>query len=493
MFYSGGKAKKQNVNRMFGEYNKKKSVNEIESENKDSHTDYSAYVDEKPINSPRARSRSRENVSAIPESIYDNDNDTILPETAEYSARDETDGYVTTVSHQPRDYDIKYKYPFVTDELYYHLTEIEEQIEFELVIYRINTKNRIPFLEFLMNCRDKKCSFPRYNRARNSSETLKTQIDNIMRQLFTTKYRYNGYFYDDNTNKYYIFYEKYFDIHYLPYFISLTDKDNWVWVCGTEIVNDKRYVTIPMDETVTELFLQYPHIMILQDLETGENIELPIVLYTGSNFCYTETMAKFGLRRESITSRYGPFYYFTNLDYSFRWGCYDYKNTILPKHVGGADKNSSITTDAGSNKGVKHSNGGGITRYAVFTGKMKSCFLDDAYDSEHIKEYKSNKLLFENLSISKDANYLEYLDKSSSLHSYDYSWTRDYNTIYNGLYQLTRPEKGSTTRKNTDYNNIIPFWCLYDYLQFEQLSYYYVDTTSIPDSYDTLFTDYKIM
>ena len=85
-------------------------------------------------------------------------------------------------------------------------------------------------------------------------------------------------------------------------------------------------------------------------------------------------MAKFGLRRESITSRYGPFYYFTNLDYSFRWGCYDYKNTILPKHVGGADKNASITTDAGSNKGVKHSSGGGITRYAVFTGKMKSCF-----------------------------------------------------------------------------------------------------------------------
>jgi hypothetical protein len=77
MFYSGGKAKKQNVNRMFGDYNKKKNVKEIESENKDSHTDYSAYVDEKPTDSPRsrARARSRENVNVKPESIYDNDND----------------------------------------------------------------------------------------------------------------------------------------------------------------------------------------------------------------------------------------------------------------------------------------------------------------------------------------------------------------------------------------------------------------------------------
>lgn len=488
MFYSGGKAKKQNVNRMFGDYTKKKIVHEIESENKDSDR-----KDDHPVESPRSRSRSRsrsQNMdSDSSESIYDDD-ESILTESREYRESDETTGYMTTVSQRSCDSAIKYKYPFVTDELYYHLTEIEEQPEFELVIYRINTKNNTPFLEFLLHCHDKKCSFPGYHRQRNSSETLKTQMDNVMNQLFTTKYRYNGYFYDDISNKYYIFYEKYFDLHYLPYFVSLTDKDNWVWVCGTEIINDKRYVNIPIDETVIELFLQYPHIMMLQYLETSENIELPVVLYTGSNFCYTETMAKFGLRRESITSRYGPFYYFTNLDYSFRWGCYDYKNMILPKHTGGGGGGGG---GSGSNKGAKHSNGGGITRYAVFTGKMKTCFLDDAYDYEHIKQYKSNKMLFENVSISKDTNYLEYLDKSSSFHSYDYSWTRDYTTIYNGLYKLNRTEKGSTTRKNTDYDNIIPFWCLYDYLQFEQLSYYYVDTSSIPDTYDTSFADYKIL
>lgn len=498
MFYSGGKAKKHNVNKMFGDYTKKKIVHELESDNKETDN-----KEDKQVESDRSRSRSRSRTQDIDssdssESIYDGDdmNESILTtESREYPESDETTGYMTTVSQRSRDYsDIKYKYPFVTDELYYHLTEIEEQVEFELIIYRINTKNKTPFLEFLLHCRDKKCSFPGYHQPRNSSETLKTQIENVMMQLFTTKYRYNGYFYDDITNKYYILYEKYFDVDYLPYFVSLTEKDTWVWVCGTEIVNDKRYVNIPMDESVVELFLQYPHIMMLQYLDTSENIELPVVLYTGSNFCYTETMAKFGLRRESITSRYGPFYYFTNLDYSFRWGCYDYKNMILPKHVGGGGGGGSGGGGSGtSNKGAKHSDGGGITRYAVFTGKMKTCFLDDAYDYEHIRQYKSNKMLFENVSISEDTNYLEYLDKSSSFHSYDYSWTRDYTTIYNGLYRLQRTEKETKSKKTTEYKHIIPFWCLYDHLQFEQLSYYYVDISSIPDRYDTSFADYKIL
>ena len=492
MFYSGGKARKQNVNRMFGDYTKKKIVHEIEIE-REKENNESDHNDDHPVESPRSQSQSQSRSRSRSQNLDNDKSESIFTESLDYHENDETTGYVTTVSQHSRDYAIKYKYPFVTDELYYHLTEIDEQPEFELVIYRINTKNRTPFLEFLLHCHDKKCSFPGYRRQRKSSETLKTQLDNVMNQLFTTKYRYNGYFYDDISNKYYIFYEKYFDLHYLPYFVSLTDKDNWVWVCGTEIINDKRYVNIPIDEAVIELFMQYPHIMMLQYLETSENIELPVVLYTGSNFCYTETMAKFGLRRESITSRYGPFYYFTNLDYSFRWGCYDYKNMILPKHGGGGD-GSGGGGDGGdrSNKGTKHSDGGGITRYAVFTGKMKTCFLDDEYDYEHIKRYKSNKMLFENVSISKDANYLEYLDKSSSLHSYDYSWTSDYDTIYNGLYKLKQPDKESKSTKTSEYNNIIPFWCLYDYLQFEQLTYYYVDTSSIPDTYDTLFADYKI-
>jgi hypothetical protein len=274
-----------------------------------------------------------------------------------------------------------------------------------------------------------------------------------------------------------VFYEIYFNPEYKPYFVSLKEKQNWFWVCSTEIINNNSYMNIPIEQHVIDMFSNHPQIMVLQgDTET---IEMPVVLYTGANFCYTETMSKFGLRREPITSRYGPFYYFTDLLYSFRWGCYDYKNTINLNDLTSKRKD-----------GEKHTSGG-IMRYAVFAGKMKTVFIDDPYDNDFLKKYKENKTLFENISIPKDTNYIEYLDKSPSFHSYDYSWTKDYDTIYNGLYTLDQNK--ITNKMTSEYNTIAPFWCKYNYNQFEQLTYYCVDTSNIPVTYDSLFRNYVVL
>ena len=85
---------------------------------------------------------------------------------------------------------------------------------------------------------------------------------------------------------------------------------------------------------------------------------------------------------------------------------------------------------------------------------------------------------------------MEYLDKSSSFHSYDYSWAQDYDTIYNGLYII---DKKQHSGKKADYDVIKPFWCVYDYKQFEQLTYYCIDTTKNPDTYDLSFENYTIL
>ena len=98
---------------------------------------------------------------------------------------------------------------------------------------------------------------------------------------------------------------------------------------------------------------------------------------------------------------------------------------------------------------------------------------------------------FENISIPNDTNYIEYLDKSPSFHSYDYSWTKDYDTIYNGLY--TFDENKITNKMSSEYNTIPPFWCKYNYNQFEQLTYYCVDTSNIPVTYDSLFRNYVVL
>lgn len=505
MFYSGGKFKKQSVNRIF----MNKSIPTTDDNTRDRHSvDSESVVDttnksttshttrtrSKSRSRSRSKSRSRkdemyefnsdsENTddtdikSEISESEYDNDDD----QEGNDDLFEKTDYITTSINNNPGKI-VKYSYPFIDNELSYQLNDIDDEIsEFEMVIYRINTKNKIPFLEFLLHYDSDACVFTQYKKMKRSTDTLKVQLDNVIKQLFTSKFRYKGYFHSDTSGKdrngkYYIFYEIYFNPDYKPYFVSLTEnnKDNWFWVCATEIINNKYYLNICIDATVVDIFTDHPHIMILET-DSG-NIELPVVLYTGANFCYTETISKFGLRREPITSRYGPFYYFTDFTHSFRWGCYDYKNTVL-------------LGDSKINNGDKHISGG-ITRYAVFTGKMKTVYNDDEYDNTLIKQYKENKKLFENVSVTKDMKYLEYLDRSQSFHSYDYSWTNEYNTIYNGRYDLDKSNaKGA---KSDDYNTVMPFWCKYDYDQFEQLTYYCVDTSNIPEKYDLVYDSYRI-
>jgi hypothetical protein len=514
MFHSGGKVKKHNVNKIIGK-KPAQPINDlkIDKDNQDissSNNIHSSHVltsnitpvsksntdlIERSRHRKRSRSRTRKEFNSVFNSNSDDDGDgdgeddnaSVFTNEGKYNSEDNDDktrDYVTTVSHNKPI--LQYSYSFVDNELEYNLSALDDEdiVDFEIVIYRINTNNNIPFLEFLLYY-DKqfgKCTFPVYHKKRTSSQTLKMQIDNMLNQLFTTKYRYKGYIYDEITQKCYIFYEKYFDINYKPFLVLLQEAHNWFWVCSTEIINNRQYVNIPIDDSVTSMFSEHPQIMLLQ--EHFQDIEAPTILYTGANFCYTETLSKYGLRREPITSRYGPFYYFSDFRFSFRWGCYDYKN-----------KNIMITPTSpnNDNEGKKYSSGG-LTRYAVFPGKMKTVFIDDEYDIDVINQYKHNKSTFENVSIPKNTNYMEYLDKSSSFHSYDYSWAKEYNTIYNGSYVLDNKKlqhRGSG--KHTDYELIKPFWCIYDYKQFEQLTYYCVDTSKIPESYDLLYENYTIL
>jgi len=525
MFHSGGKAKKHNVNKIFGRKQTQPINNLIidnDEQDTQSNINIGNHINHKLPNNitsvskpthdlieetrhrKRSRSRTRQDIDSVfdaddhtDDHTDDGDNEDILTDKhknnnddsdSNEDTDDKTHDYVTTVSHNKSI--LQYSYSFVDNELDYNLTALDNEdiVDFEFIIYRINTNNNIPFLEFLLYY-DKhfgKCIFPEYHKKRTSSQTLKMQFENMLNKLFTTKYRYKGYIYDEITQKCYIFYEKYFDSNYKPFLVLLQDPHNWFWVCSTEIINNRQYVNIPIDDSVTTMFSQHPQIMLLQ--EYLHDIEAPTILYTGANFCYTETMSKYGLRREPITSRYGPFYYFSDLRFSYRWGCYDYKNKMLTRN-----QNDRYIPNNVHNEGKKYSSGG-LTRYAVFPGKIKTVFIDDEYDTDVINQYKHNKSIFENITISKNANYMEYLDKSSSFHSYDYSWSKDYNTIYNGLYAVeNKKSPNKASGKYTDYEIIKPFWCIYDYKQFEQLTYYCIDTRKIPDSYDLLYENYTIL
>jgi hypothetical protein len=308
-----------------------------------------------------------------------------------------------------------------------------------------------------------------------------------MKQLFSGKYRYRGYLHDELTGKCYIFCEKYFrENNTQPGLLSLQHDHNWYWACTTEIIYQKKYMSLDIHDDTIELFNAYPLIGVLQatvplqdvrvrrrnlnsehrkgnndDVERFRivNIEAPSILYYGSTLCYAENTALYGLKREPLTTRFGPFYYFTTLDHSYYWACYH--NTS--KH----DKRERNTE-------------GGISRYAVFTKKMKTVFHDDDYDVDMVKKFVERKNIFETkINQYRQTQEVYHHDMYDSIYSHDYTWTSDYDTIYNGFYDNTKL--------------IRPVWCVCDHQNFQLLSYYEVDTRNLPHTYEPSYSDYKIM
>lgn len=233
-------------------------------------------------------------------------------------------------------------------------------------------------------------------------------------------------------------------------------------------------MTIPIHDDAVELFVSYPLIGVLQaSVSSSEyvrvgrhderfktvNIEVPSILYYGSTLCYAENTAIYGLKREPLTTRFGPFYYFTTLDHSYYWACYHNTSKTEKK-----EKNTQ----------------GGISRYAVFTKRMKTVFHDEDYDVDMVKKYVERKNIFE----TKINQYRQTQEEFhhgmyDSIYSYDYTWTSNYDTIYNGYYSSKKI--------------IRPVWCVCDHRNFQLLSYYEVDTKNIPSTYEPEYSEYIIM
>jgi hypothetical protein len=437
---------------------------------------------------PRPRSRSRSRSRAINRTEYttNSEDDTVtdsntdtesnMNDTASHDEALENHDYITTLGSINTD-GHHHNYQFADNELEYDIEEFTIQhpeiIQYDIVIYRINTNTITPFLEFLFYCENMQCTLPRYKHV--SKKHIRKECDDIMNQLFTTKYRYKGYFYDEITGKCYILYEKYFRQEVTDVaLLSLRKNTNWFWISTTEIIHHRKYMTIPIHDDAIDLFLSYPLIGILHaNVPSSEYtqvsrrderfhavmIEVPSILYYGSTLCYAETTAMYGLKREPIISRFGPFYYFTTLEHSYYWACYH--NT----------RNGFDTQ--------KHADGG-ISRYAVFTKRMKTAFDDDDYQIDMVKKYVERKNIFETkINQYRQTQETYHHDRYDSIYSYDYTWTENYDTIYNGYYD--------------SHKRIRPVWCVCDDRQFQLLSYYEVDTTKIPTTYDPTFSEYIIL
>lgn len=478
-----------------GALNKKKIINDIFRLDNVKHEDNNARSDDRDDSSlqeagsrSRSRSRSRSqsrhsNKIEGDDTETDTNSEDNYTDTSSISHPDEKNNdYVVTLGSSNTS-KVHHHYDFVENELDYDIEEFSEQHpeikHYEMMIYQINTSCSSAFLEFLFYYENSLCKLPYYKHT--IKRHIRKELDNIMKQLFTSKYRYKGYLHDELTGKCYVFYEKYFrEDKILPQLLSLRHSHSWYWLCTTEIIYQKRYMSLEIDEDAIDLFNSYPLIGILQatipfedvlvrDRRAGKdngdrfqsvNIEAPTILYYGSSLCYAENTALYGLKREPLTARFGPFYYFTSLDYAYYWACYhntSKRNTVKERN-----------------------NDGCISRYALFTRRMKTVFADDDYDVEMVKKYVERKNMFETkINEYRQTQEDYHHDMYDSIYSHDYTWTSTYDTIYNGLYD---------TKKL-----IRPIWSVCDHRNFKLLSYYQVDTTDIPHKYDHSYVDYKLM
>lgn len=487
MFYSGGALKKRAVQEIIQNNSDKKPDGDATNTDPDTdtntETDSSSESDADTGRRSRSRSRSR-SMSVISHATSDADDSTDADEI------EESNDYVSTIGHI-RDFQ-QYHYSFVDTELDYDIEEFANDnpdiSQYHLIIYQINTHKPVPFLEFLFYYEKShgSCRLPNYRH--KPKHNIRKNLDDIMNQLFTTKYRYKGFVCDEDTNECFVFYEKIFNPSYQPQLISLQKSHNWYWVCTTEIMNYRKYMTIPIDDSSVDFFMMYPTATLLQaviynddakypvsskrkerertsDRYQTVHIDAPMILFYGSNICYAKNTAIYGLKREPIDSRFGPFYYFTSLDYIYYWACYS--NAVRTCHIEAMKPHKRETVN------------GGISRYAVFTKRMKTIFIDDEKNPENVKKYWEKKEMLNSRSCNNtkakgDGVY-------DSVYSFDYSWTTQYDTLYNGYYN----QKGGDILR--------PVWCVHDHRNFEPLSYYEVDTNNIPRDYDPDFSNYGIL
>jgi hypothetical protein len=424
------------------------------------------------------------------------------------------------------------KYPF-SDAVYKHYQrdiEFLDEIRFEkmseyrnkdlvieLCMYHININSHKPFLEFMLykSIDENVMYFPNfiYN---DTSEGILEKSEEILGNIVSEdglcefKGRISASEIENDIddasidNRIILLFElkrKNSDV------VHITGREHFWWTTVSEIFNYKKIMFYDISDTVTDVFMSC--VDMIKIYYKKSLIETPGVFYNGNNKNMTKYNAILSLNKAPSESRYGPYYYFTDLHTSMKYACYD-ENGEKREHVGGA----------------------GIVRFIVFHGKMKMFMKNNRLDDSKMATY-----IFERYSVEK---------KTGQFRDNDCIWTENYNSAYNGQHNIqyytkkniydSRNNKRESdddddeddddvssnddelgldlrhTLESETYINtkkkrttiiLAMRICIYEYSFQTPISYHYIDidndngndsnSDNIPRVYDYNFTKYKII
>lgn len=352
-----------------------------------------------------------------------------------------------------------YTYPFI-DSLPYDIDDIDitDKMMINLCVYQVNTNGKKPFLEFLLykysqTSKDANTLVLPYFTYKISSLNVEEQANKKMKTMFTDVVKYKGFMLENKTCT--LFYQHHFDKQLnIP---KLTQDNKWWWATSCEIFNYKSVLHFNIHTSALNLFYNDPNILFLY--KDKQIIEVPLILYNGSHYKSTAFMAVFGIKKGSIYASLGPYYYFSTFVRAMRYACYD---IFLKKSIT-SDGQVLTVNDTGKY------NEGGVVRFAVFQGKTKVFMDGDPPDTS---------------AISLDTDKLSVWARNLSLRDTDGNWAKEYTCAYVGEYTFMDDENVERTRA--------PFWTLKNYEQQTPLSYHKINMSSVPDSFDSSYTNYKI-
>lgn len=101
--------------------------------------------------------------------------------------------------------------------------------------------------------------------------------------------------------------------------ISITRNTPIWFALPTEIMNVRNICNIPIDDSVSELFLNMPELGVLRKLDienvfpVGDVFPLPDAIYNGSYLRQTEFRSVFGTSKETVYQSCGEYYYYFRL------------------------------------------------------------------------------------------------------------------------------------------------------------------------------------
>ena len=272
-------------------------------------------------------------------------------------------------------------------------------------IYRIQTENDKPFIEYLLYKYPQKdkdiCIFPFITPTKD--KTIKEEINDMMIKTLKygdLKWAYKGYI--ERKNNVYLLIKLTGEKQKLFSQRVLMRNTQWWWCLIDEICNKRHILNFPVHELVTNLFYNNPILIYLRDTQ-GYNLPIPRSLYYGSYAQLLPFYFVFGPKL-SVKGRYGPYYYMGVYKKAIRYAAWaqDYKSHT---HAG-----IKITDKHG--KLLK----GGIVRYAVFLGKLK-VLLNHPQDP---KDDILNKL------------YQKKFGFQLRLEDREGKWAKQYDSLYYG-------------------------------------------------------------